>query len=187
MIRRLLVLTILTVSFAFATGCVSKGDVRHTSHTHDAVAAVHVSTAIGQTDGFLVNVTLYNLSEDYTGLIQEVRFDNGYVLVEWFHVAPGYGTRDHHVGPDNGSRTMMVYPADVEGIDGPVVDGAVIWAHLPENLDGSVKTNVGPNFNADYQRQYKTQGKVTRANREGAVFWRVDHEGDDLVVTIPVR
>ena len=74
---------------------------------------------------------------------------------------------------------MTVYPANVEGVD---YDGN--FAHLPENMDGSLRTLIGPRFNEDYQKDHATKGRVIAAAPELAVHWRIEYADGKLKVTL---
>lgn len=100
---------------------------------------------------------------DYNAIVQEIVFDNGSALVECFRCEPGDTVWDRHTwSAENEVRYMKCYLAKVEGVDWNDVG----FAHLPANMDGSVKTNVGPGFNFAYQASHETRGKVTRMSKE---------------------
>lgn len=80
----------------------------------------------------------------YTHLIQEIELEGGWWLVECFRVPKGHYVFDHHSG--GGWRRCRVYPANVVGALEP-------WgfAHLMQNQDGTVRTNIPAGFNTAYR------------------------------------
>ena len=57
------------------------------------------------------------------------------------------------------------------------------FAQLPENMDGSLKTNIGPFFNVEYQKNHKTQGKVVKDDRTNSIYWSIIfHDGVTTIV-----
>lgn len=139
---------------------------------------------------------------DFEGIAQEIELDTDIYLVEYFKLDNGEFEPNHW---DQHSisfsfpktvRRMRIYPANVEGVD--YEDG--IFAQLPQNKDGSVKTNIGPYFNAKYQWKsgpggeapdpkygvnHKTTGKVTADDRENSAWWEVIHERGVLTIILP--
>ena len=147
-------------------------------------------------DGFYWQVWFTNHS-DMPHLVQEVYLGGGEWLVEVFEVGKGCAVRDHHTATDSPhGRLMFVYPAEVEG-----VDWSNGFAHLPENLDGSVKTSVGQMFNASYQlygkwvdgvyipdepRRVKhvARGRVVREERKSGIHWTLSISSGRMTVSI---
>ena len=107
----------------------------------------------------------------YEGFVQEVAGKDGDILVEYFH---GRRTSDHHWRSESDTWSVcIVYPATVEGIDATPSG----WGHLPQNRTGSVVTNVGPEFNSKYQKNYETRGIVVKDARHLATTWTVSWTG----------
>lgn len=79
------------------------------------------------------------------------------------------GQRDRHTATLNDvpadvvliriERTVSAYVANVAGADFSELG----FAHLPENEDGSLVSNVGRGFNADYQAAHETRGSVAQS------------------------
>lgn len=58
-------------------------------------------------------------------------------------------------------RVVRYYPGYVEGTDGTDLG----FAHLPQNRDGSMVTDIPENFNESHQRSHKTEGRVVQDDR----------------------
>lgn len=143
----------------------------------------------GQTDeiGFRINGVLVEFDRKVGGkwnaIVQEVQLDDGSTLVECFRINPdarNFIYDRHEWSSETEVRTMKVYLAVVEGAHW-THNG---FAHLPANMDGSVKTTVGKGFNASYQHLYETRGKITAASAE-YLTWRIDGGAHRLVVEAP--
>lgn len=122
----------------------------------------------------------------WTHVVQEIDLGDGRYLVECFNLARTDYLDDHHAWPsDSEYRTMKVYMANVEGVD--EWEG---FAHLPHNgLPGeepTMRTNVGPNFNAAYQALFRTTGRIT-ARSEYYVTWSLHGDGQETYICIPAR
>lgn len=133
---------------------------------------------------YRVRVRFYERTE-YEGLIQEIHFSDGNTLVEYFRMDDGRMEvchKDVHtrIGMDYEVREMIVYPANVEG-----VDYRGTFAMLPENMDGSVRTTTGTNFNKDYRKNHAVKGRVVSAALDLAVHWSIEYNHGELTVTIP--
>lgn len=166
---------------------------------------VEVESATVTANSFEVRVRFYEWT-DYEGVIQELS-DGSTVLVEVFklpngrfesfrydcHTASGLSLSSRY------ERTMVLYPGNAKG-----VDWAGGFAHLPKNKDGSVVTNIGPNFNADYQWvgkfdaklgkvvyvpengvAHKTCGEVEADDRSLGVMWSITFDKGTLTVVTP--
>lgn len=130
-------------------------------------------------DGFYWAVWFTNHS-DYPDLIQEIDLGGGEYLVEVFAVRKGWCVRDHHtVTSSPHARSMFIYPGEAVGVDRE--NG---WGQLPCNLSGTMSTNVGPNFNADYQKTHRTQGRVVREERNQGIHWTISISSGKMIVTI---
>lgn len=143
----------------------------------------------GQTDeiGFRINGVLVEFDRKVGGkwnaLVQEVHLDDGTALVECFRIDPDSNTfiyDRHRWSSQVEQRDMKVYLAVVEGAHW-THNG---FAHLPENMDGSVKTTVSKNFNAAYNWTHETRGKIT-ARSDEYLTWRIDADAHRLVVEAP--
>lgn len=114
---------------------------------------------------------------DYTHIVQELDLGDGIYLVECFRIAKGELITDRASWSSiREFRTMKVYCADVVGADE--------WggfAHLPENMDGSVVTNIGPNFNRVYQRYHETRGRIIKKS-SNYFIWTLSSDGLNLSV-----
>lgn len=123
-----------------------------------------------------VELVFENHSE-YTHIVQEIDLGNGVHLVESFRMEDGHRTTDRASWSSiKEFRTMKVYCANVTGADE--------WggfAHLPENMDGSVVTNIGPNFNRVYQRNHETKGRITKKS-SNYFIWTLSSDGLNLSV-----
>lgn len=133
---------------------------------------------------FRVRVRFYERTE-YQGLLQELDLGHGQTLVEYFRMVDGRMEmchKDVHFS-ERGSfeiRKMRIYPADVAG-----VDYSNSFAMLPQNMDGSVRTNTGPNFNASYLKNHQVRGRVVRCDPARSAYWKIEYDNGKLVVTIP--
>jgi len=138
---------------------------------------------------FSVRVQFYEWEEDYDCLIQEVFFPGGATLVEVFRMDNGQLLScryDHHWVSHEVeflgvyTRRMFVYPATVEGVDWDYNFG-----HLPENRDGSVKTNVSPSFNEKYQLNHETRGRIVTDMRSHGFWWSIEWKNGKAEVRVP--
>lgn len=135
--------------------------------TEPAVYIGHTKTIEWGKAGYdWVWVTFHHNVEGYDRIVQEVYLDNGNTLVETF---PNNCRDRHRDGDADSYRECIVYPACVEGIDATSSG----FAQLPQNFDGSVKTTTGPKFNEYYQKNHKTQGRITKAARHLATRWTI--------------
>lgn len=117
---------------------------------------------------------------DWNAIVQEVSGD-GWSLVECFQIDKGEIVTDKHTwGATTQVRSMRVYLAVVEDVDWNYKG----FAHLPENMDGSMKTTVGPWFNESYQAAHETRGRVVKMSRE-SLSWRIESDGHHLVADSP--
>lgn len=113
----------------------------------------------------------------YNAMVQEISFDDGTILIEAFKLDNGNTAWDSHTwGVGTEKRTMTCYLAQVDGADWNNIG----FAHLPQNMDG-LKTNVSPAFNARYQAEHKTQGRIVRRSSETLV-WTIDATEHRMVV-----
>lgn len=133
---------------------------------------------------FRVRVRFYERTE-YQGLLQELDLGNGLYLVEYFRMDDGRMEmchKDVHFSEKGTKelRKMKLYPANVEGVD---YRGS--FAMLPENMDGSVRTTTGANFNKDYRKNHAVKGRVVSAALDLAVHWSIKYDHGELTVTIP--
>lgn len=170
-----LLLALLAGPLALSTGCqscqtIDIGDVDPTSKSDVGIRLVSVS-------GTRV-VVEFIPNAGYTHVVQEIELDSGSILVECFRCdgRPIFDYHSWHSRPHH--RRMKVYAADVTGTDER--DG---FAHLPENMDG-LKTTVGPGFNADYQAEYETRGKIVKRSPK-AFLWTIADNGTTVHVGLP--
>lgn len=93
------------------------------------------------------------------------------------------GQRDRHAmaglagyGPDvekiRIERRVYAYVANVAGAD----FSALGFAHLPLNEDGTVVSRVGRGFNARYQQQHETRGRVWQSANAYGVVYRMGYD-----------
>ena len=66
-------------------------------------------------------------------------------------------------------RVVRFYPAYVEGTDSTHLG----FAHLPQNRDGSIVTNIPENFNETHQKNYDTRGLVGQCDRANAKWYHM--------------
>lgn len=135
---------------------------------------------------YRVRVRFYERTE-YEGLIQEIHFSDGNTLVEYFRMDDGRMEvchKDVHtrIGVDYEVREMTVYPANVVDVD---YDGT--FAMLPENIDGTVRTTTGANFNKDYRKKHAVKGRVVACDRSRAAYWKLTYADGKLSVEIPAQ
>ena len=133
---------------------------------------------------FRVRVRFYERTE-YQGLMQELDLGNGQTLVEYFRMPDGRMDvchKDVHFSEQGEFevRRMTIYPADVAG-----VDYSSNFAMLPQNMNGTVRTTTGPNFNADYLKNHQVRGRVVRCDQNRSAHWKIEYDHGKLVVTIP--
>lgn len=69
-------------------------------------------------------------------------------------------------------RVVRFYPGYVSGADWTSLG----FAHLPENADGSMVTDIPANFNETHQRAYRLQGRVEQADRDRGRFYHMRYE-----------
>lgn len=113
-----------------------------------------------------IQVRFHHNVSGYDGVVQELLLPSGETLVEYFR---NHGDDFHDMKASDSWHECLIYPANVEGVD---ATGSG-YAQLPQNLDGSVKTTTGEKFNGWYWKDYKTQGRVTKAARHLATRWKV--------------
>lgn len=135
-------------------------------------------------DSWSVKAVMAELS-DHPGVAQEVRMSTGQQLVEYFltpcGVFPQFRYDHHWRGPAFiETRECLVYPATVDGVDW---DG--FWCMLPANMAGNMVTNVGPDFNADYQARHSICGRIIAEDRTKAQRWRIRWEAGVVTVWCP--
>lgn len=160
---------------ALTTGCstcqtIDVGDIDPTSKSDVGIRLVGI-TGRQVIVEFLPNA-------GWTHIVQEIELDSGSILVECFRCdgRPVYDFHSWHGRPH--FRRMKVYAADVEG-----ADERHGFAHLPENMDG-LKTTVGTGFNADYQAEHETRGKIVRRS-PNAFLWTISDDGKQVHVGLP--
>jgi hypothetical protein len=120
---------------------------------------------------------------EYPHLIQIITLSDGTVLVEAFRMPNGNMGRcyfDHHSGSDYGARSMLVYPGTVIGADW--TPGG--FCQVARSEAGDV-TTTGPNFNAQYQKDYDTTGYVLNGDRTLGFSWGIDAKADGVDVKTP--
>ena len=66
-------------------------------------------------------------------------------------------------------RVVRFYPGFVEGTDSTELG----FAHLPQNHDGSLITDIPENFNESHQRKHDTVGRVVQDDRESGRFYSI--------------
>lgn len=110
---------------------------------------------------------------DAPWLIQEIRSDAGYTVVEAFRLHGGVmcGPADHHWGSTRERRDMLLYTGEIEGYD-----ASHSFAMLESNLDGSLRTTTGPEFNREFRARHGIAGRVKRADAN-AVTWALVFDG----------
>ena len=128
------------------------------------------STAFPRFDVYL----RFTQKSSYTHLVQEIELPGGYWLVECFRMPRGSWIIDHHSG--TGWRRMKVYPANVVGALEP-------WgfAHLMQNQDGTVRTNIPLGFNTEYRKACGDgpwPGVITKQAPEDCCTWRLTNDND---------
>lgn len=133
---------------------------------------------IGQAESIGVVVSFYLESDEYTHVVQEITLGSGSTLVESFHWDGSIMDR-HYWNDRPHYRSMKVYAAVVEG-----ADEAHGFAHLPQNVDGSVKTTVSNKFNAWYWRDYEMRGEITKASPYYFI-WTIEDDGKTITVSLP--
>ncbi len=142
-----------------------------------------------QTDeiGFRIRGAIVDFDRKVNGkwnaIIQEVTLDDGTHLVEGFRTDGTWDgfMVDRHAWPTQVEvRSMKVYLAVVEGVDWSPYG----FCHLPQNLDGSVKTTVSKDFNFTHQQLHKTQGKIVSQSSE-YFTWRITSVGHQMLVESP--
>lgn len=154
---------------------------------------------IKSVDGQAVFVKLYNASAydrtyfvhvellewtDKTLLIQEIELDNGMTVVECFTTNSGVSTIDSHwttIPWPRSWRRMKIYPGIVDGAD----FNSNGFAMLESNLDGSVKTTVGSNFNETYRKNHEVRGRVVNADLDKTVEWYIEYNRGRLSIYLP--
>ncbi len=115
---------------------------------------------------------------DWNAGVQEIEFHDGTVLVECFKMEQWEYVYDRHLWSDSKAvRSMKVYLAVVDGVDWDHKG----FAHLPQNKDGSLKTNVSAHFNFTYQQYHKTQGSVVKQSDE-YMTWRIESDNPHRLV-----
>lgn len=197
MIRKLLVPVVLSI--LLLAGCVTSQsnpisaqeapvDPPAVEQPQEVQAKVKVqlySMSVGE-DYFRIRLRIHNLSDVHTTLVQEVVLSTGETLVECFVFSPGMHIIDMHSQSGMTEKTvreMFIYPATIEGVD--LHRG--VFGHLPQNKDGSLKTDIPFYFNMQYQMQYKTQGRVVEDNKPAGVRWSITYEpGEVPKVTLRV-
>lgn len=109
-------------------------------------------------------------------LVQELDL-GGWFCVECFRLECGRYTVDHHFSAWPQRRVMAVYPGEVEGADFTTAG----FAMLEENAAGR-KTIVAADFNVDYRRRHKIQGRVKRADLARATWWTLSFDGVNVTL-----
>lgn len=66
-------------------------------------------------------------------------------------------------------RVVRFYPGFVEGVDATDLG----FAHLPQNHDGSLVTDIRENFNESHQRKHDTVGMVVQDDRVRGRFYSI--------------
>jgi len=64
-------------------------------------------------------------------------------------------------------RVVRYYPGYVEDADWTRLG----FTHLPQNRDGSILTDIPPNFNESHQRNYELRGRVVQDDRDKGQFY----------------
>jgi len=80
------------------------------------------------------------------------------------HYDSGYASGIEKLREITVERRVRVYPALVEGADWTFYG----FAHVPENRDGSLMTNIPPNFNRSHQERFQMRGRVVADAREAS-------------------
>jgi hypothetical protein len=66
-------------------------------------------------------------------------------------------------------RVVRYYPGYVEGADWTRLG----FAHLPSNREGSIVTDIPPNFNESHQRNHELRGSVVQDDRANGGFYHM--------------
>lgn len=162
------------------TGCVAKPAPIPSEQTPPSIELLSNTTCPPSLATFDVCVRITVDRTVWTHVVQEVETSDGWTLVECWPASDPDTRYDRHVGTIPGWRVCRVYGANVEGVD----CNEAGFAHLPNNLAGTFKTNVPPELNARYQRAHKTTGQITRAG--GSIrTWVIMAGGRIVEVVIP--
>lgn len=161
-----------------------------------------------QPTSFEVHVEFAEWNREYNTLVQEIfiyRRDGSVstTLVEQFEMNSSgrmhIGHYDRHYSSYAGvyeRRRMYIYPANTKGVD-TTFSG---FGQLPQNKDGSVKTNIPWNFNREYQWKqgpngedphpdfgvrHNTQGYIVDDARDRGVWWEIVFDLGKTTVILP--
>jgi hypothetical protein len=69
-------------------------------------------------------------------------------------------------------RVVRFYPGYVSGADWTPLG----FAHLPQNRDGSIITDIPANFNESHQRAYQLKGRVEQDDRDRSRWYHIRYE-----------
>lgn len=119
----------------------------------------------------------------YPHMIQIIWLDQGSVLVEGFRMEEGrqgWCRYDHHSSTGYGIRKMLVYPGIIVGAEW-TPNG---FCQVTRSEAGDV-TNIGKNFNSDYQKKYATTGYVLEGDRSLGFEWSIDAKPEGVEVFSP--
>ena len=173
--KRLIVLLALLIG-----GCCPQQTFYHSDEFPNTM--IELRTEEIREDGFHVELYFHENTE-YEGVIQVLFLQQYGVVVEYFKLENGHFPckhHDHHTGVGLDIRRMLIYPANVEGVD--YKDD--YYAMLPEDKLGN-QTNAGPYFNEEYQKEYEVRGRVTAFNDSQSVSWTLEYKNGKLHVVIP--
>ena len=136
-------------------------------------ASVRLLSSRVDADGFDCRLQFSSVSPC---LVQELDL-GGAFCVECFRLTDGRYTVDHHFSAWPQRRVMAVYPGEVEGAD--FTQGG--FAMLEQNAEGR-RTIVARDFNEDYRRCHKIQGRVVRADTAKAIYWTLSFDGVNVTL-----
>lgn len=187
-------LSILVVAaYCAATGCcnIPVRPIPQPMGLNDGDMQIRETYRYSDEDDWSAKFKFYEWDDEYDHWIQEVYLPNGDILVEVFNLVNGQMLScrvDHHrtkygVGP-SGKEVRLVYSymGKVEGVDW---NSNGTFAHLPQNRDGTVVTDIGSNFNEAYQKSNETRGRIVSDNRPEGFWWSLTYEDGKLSVQIP--
>lgn len=105
----------------------------------------------------------------------------GFTVTVVEHFSADYRGVDTHSGTVGDYRVMRLYPATVAEVD---AKGG--FAMLPQNLDGSLSTDLTfhPQFNISYTSDHAIQGRVVAVDLSNPIIWTLDSSERGVVITV---
>lgn len=202
---RAIVVTLLVLASFLGVSCASVQLPQPHTQNNTKYTNVTLDDAWCADMGYHIYVRMWE-NTDYDYIIQEFTMSNGGSVVECWHVPDGqFGInhRDHHYTTSAWpmhARQMVVYPGTVKDADFTSAG----FAMLPENMDGSLKTDIGPRFNRSYRYKgvlnphtgklefepgngtnHEIRGRITDCDRSLGVTWNFKYERGKLMVYLP--